>query len=67
MEIWKGALKSSGLETVDAAPALSALFCAKDEDEIKNIKKAAYLAGMVVKSFAQAQIEGASTTSLCPT
>lgn len=55
--LWQQELDASGLHTVDAAGGFADLFGAKDESEILNVKKAAFLASKVMSSFVVNKIE----------
>lgn len=58
-EAWLAALAGSGLATADVAGDLGLLLSAKDEEEAKNVKKAAYLVASALTKFAVPQLEGA--------
>lgn len=62
--LWLQSLAESGLATVDVAAVLADVMAVKDEDEVKNIKKAAFLAGSTINQFAVTQIEGACVRSV---
>lgn len=57
-EAWLAALAGSGLATMDMAADLAALLGPKDEEEVKNVKKAAYLVANALTKFAVPQLEG---------
>ena len=61
---WASALAASGLEVVDVASHLADIMSPKDEEEVKNVKKAAYLASQTMATFAVQQIEGEATRIL---
>jgi Xaa-Pro aminopeptidase len=56
-ETWRHALAQSGLVAVDISAGLGEVLGVKDEDEIRNVKKAAFLAARAL-SHAVAKIEG---------
>lgn len=56
-ETWRNALAQSGLVAVDISAGLGEALGVKDEDEIRNVKKAAFLAARAL-SHAVAKIEG---------
>ncbi len=58
-EAWLAALAASGLATTDMAADLAQLLSPKDEEEAKNVKKAAYLVGNALVKFTVPQLEGA--------
>lgn len=58
-EAWLAALGASGLATADVAGDLGQLLSPKDEEEAKNVKKAAYLVANALVKFAVPQLEGA--------
>ncbi|GAB4820394.1 hypothetical protein N2152v2_007440 [Parachlorella kessleri] len=55
--LWLETLAGSGLSTVDVGAALADAWAVKDEDELKNLRKAAFLVSSAVNSFAVPQIE----------
>lgn len=57
MEKWEELLGSSELERVDVANGFSDLFAIKDDSEITNIKKAAFLSASVLKNFVVPKLE----------
>ena len=59
-EAWLAALSGSGLATADMAPDLALLRSPKDDDEVKNVKKAAYLVSNALLKFTVPQLEGES-------
>lgn len=58
--LWLQKLAESGLKTVDVAPGLADAMAVKDEEEVKNVKKAAFLISSAMNNFAVGQIEGAT-------
>ena len=56
--MWSAALSDSGLPTVDVASALADLLSVKDENEIINVKKAAFMTASVMKSSTVPRLEG---------
>ena len=58
-EAWLAALAASGLATTDMAADLAQLLSPKDDEEAKNVKKAAYLVGNALVKFTVPQLEGA--------
>ncbi len=56
-EAWLAALAASGLATNDMAGDLAALLSPKDEEETKNVRKAAYLVSNALIKFAVPQLE----------
>ncbi|KAI3435579.1 hypothetical protein D9Q98_001644 [Chlorella vulgaris] len=57
-EAWLAALAGSGVATSDMAADLASLLAAKDEEEAKNVRKAAYLASNALLKFTVPQLEG---------
>lgn len=57
-DMWSAALSESGLPTTDVASALADLLSVKDENEIINVKKAAFMAASVMKSSTVPRLEG---------
>ncbi|EFJ08291.1 hypothetical protein SELMODRAFT_269691 [Selaginella moellendorffii] len=57
MEKWDELLSSSRLEKVDVAAGLCEMFAVKDESEINNVKKAAYLSATAMKTFVVPKLE----------
>lgn len=57
-EAWLSALLGSGLATTDMATGLAALLSPKDDEEQKNVRKAAYLASNALQKFTVPQLEG---------
>ena len=61
-QAWDSMLKGSGLATVDISGALAVVSAAKDEEEVKSTKRAAYLAAQVKRNT---EIEACSSEALC--
>lgn len=57
-EAWLAAVAGSGLATSDMAADLAALLSPKDDEEAKNVRKAAYLVSNALTKFAVPQLEG---------
>lgn len=57
-EAWQRMVQEAGFNTVDVGEGLASAMAPKDEEESKNIKKAAFLVSSAVQSFAVPQIEG---------
>ncbi|KAL6771432.1 hypothetical protein ACKKBG_A26355 [Auxenochlorella protothecoides x Auxenochlorella symbiontica] len=57
-EAWLARLLQADLATVDASAGLAHAMAVKDEDEVKNVKKAAFLASGVLTQFMVKEIEG---------
>lgn len=57
LETWAGKLQDSKLELVDITNGLSDVFAVKDDSEIMNMKKAAYLTASVMKNFVVPTVE----------
>ena len=57
-DMWSDALTKSGLPTADVANALADLLSVKDETEITNVKKAAFMTASVMKSSTVPRLEG---------
>lgn len=55
---WSKALSESELPTFDVATALADLLSVKDENEVKNVKKAAFMTASVMKSATVPRLEG---------
>ncbi|KAL3130646.1 hypothetical protein ABBQ38_008037 [Trebouxia sp. C0009 RCD-2024] len=55
---WSTALSESELPTTDVAAALADLLSVKDENEMKNVKKAAFMTASVMKSATVPRLEG---------
>lgn len=58
MEAWLARLLQSSLATVDVSAGLAHAMAVKDEEEVKNVKKAAFLASGVLAQFMVKEIEG---------
>ena len=56
--MWSAALSDSGFLIVDVASALADLLSVKDENEIINVKKAAFMTASVMKSSTVPRLEG---------
>ncbi len=59
-EAWAAALAASELPVVDLSAAVGTILSAKDEDEVKNIRKAAYLVSSAMNNRGVRDIEGES-------
>ncbi|KAJ7569137.1 hypothetical protein O6H91_01G063000 [Diphasiastrum complanatum] len=57
MERWAEALGDSGFNQVDVTAGFTELFAVKDESEITNIKKAAFLSASVLKKYVIPKLE----------
>ena len=57
-EAWLAALAQSGVASSDMAGDLALLLSPKDDEEAKNVKKAAYLISNALTKFAVPQLEG---------
>ena len=57
-EAWLAALAHSGVASSDMAGDLALLMSPKDDEEAKNVKKAAYLISNALTKFAVPQLEG---------
>lgn len=57
-DFWSAALSESGLPTTDVAMALADLLSVKDENEIINVKKAAFMTASVMKLSTVPRLEG---------
>lgn len=57
MERWAELLNDSGFKLVDASSGLSEVFAVKDEMEIQNIRKAAFLCASVLKNYVVPKLE----------
>jgi nucleosome binding factor SPN SPT16 subunit len=55
-ELWNKTLADTGFTVVDVSSALGDIFAVKEDDEVTNVKKAAYLASQAM-SFAVKQLE----------
>lgn len=57
LETWAGKIQDSKLELVDVTNGFSDVFAVKDDGEIMNMKKAAYLTASVMKNFVVPTLE----------
>ncbi|KAI3874777.1 hypothetical protein MKW98_019350 [Papaver atlanticum] len=57
LELWSDKLKTSNLQLVDVTNGFSELFAVKDNTEITNVKKAAFLSSSVMKHFVVPKLE----------
>ncbi|KAH9319247.1 hypothetical protein KI387_021016, partial [Taxus chinensis] len=57
LEGWADKLKGSGFQLVDASTGFSEVFAVKDDPEITNIKKAAFLSASVLKNVVVPRLE----------
>ncbi|KAL5836619.1 hypothetical protein ACOSQ3_013788 [Xanthoceras sorbifolium] len=57
LETWDKKLKSANFELSDVSNGFSDLFAVKDDTEITNIKKAAFLSSSVMKQFVVPKLE----------
>lgn len=57
LETWDEKLKNAGFQLADVTNGFSDLFAVKDNTEITNIKKAAYLTSSVMKLFVVPKLE----------
>ncbi|GKV39651.1 hypothetical protein SLEP1_g47392 [Rubroshorea leprosula] len=57
LETWSGKLKSASIHLMDVSNGLSDLFAVKDQHELLNVKKAAYLAYSVMKNVVVPKLE----------
>ncbi|GAA0138221.1 chromatin/chromatin-binding, or -regulatory protein [Lithospermum erythrorhizon] len=57
LETWASKLKNSGLQLVDITNGMSDIFAVKDQTEITNIKKAAYLTASAMKNYVVPKLE----------
>ena len=55
---WSDKLAASGMQVMDIAKDVGTLLLTKDEDEVKNIRKAAYLVSAALQRQAVKQLEG---------
>eukprot|EP00775_Hariotina_reticulata_P011875 gene11875-12019_t len=56
-DMWAAQLQASGLETADATAGFADLFSVKEEGEVLNAKKAAFLASKVMQGYVVEKIE----------
>ena len=59
-DLWSAALDKSGLSTVDAGNALADLLSVKDDTEVTNVKKAAFMTASVMKTSTVPRLESAN-------
>jgi hypothetical protein len=64
-EAWAAALAASELPVVDVSAAIGTLLSAKDDDEVKNVRKAAYLVSSAMNNRGVRDIEGEFLFSFC--
>ncbi|KDP23348.1 hypothetical protein JCGZ_23181 [Jatropha curcas] len=57
LEIWDGKLKNANCELSDVTNAFSDLFAVKDNNELTNVRKAAFLISSVMKQFVVPKLE----------
>ena len=57
-DLWAAELEKSGLQTVDVSNAIAELLSVKDDAEITNVKKAAFMTASVMKTSTVPRIEG---------
>ncbi|XP_010276527.1 PREDICTED: FACT complex subunit SPT16-like [Nelumbo nucifera] len=57
LEIWTEKLRNSGLQLGDVTNGFSDLFAVKDNTELMNVKKAAFLTSSVMKHFVVPKLE----------
>ena len=57
-EAWSAALAASELPVVDISTAVGTLLSAKEDDEVKNVRKAAYLVSSAMNNRGVKDIEG---------
>ncbi|MCL7052093.1 hypothetical protein MKW94_008848 [Papaver nudicaule] len=57
LELWSDKLKTSGLQLADVTSGFTELFAVKDNTEITNVKKAAFLASSAMKTFVVPKLE----------
>ncbi|XP_026432051.1 FACT complex subunit SPT16-like [Papaver somniferum] len=57
LELWSDKLKTSSLQLADVTTGFSELFAVKNNTEITNIKKAAFLSSSVMKHFVVPKLE----------
>ena len=57
-DLWSSALEKSGLSTIDVGNALADLLSVKDDNEVTNVKKAAFMTASVMKTFTVPRLEG---------
>ncbi|MCL7022174.1 hypothetical protein MKW94_024963 [Papaver nudicaule] len=57
LELWSDKLKTSNLQLADVTNGFSELFAVKDNTEITNVKKAAFLSSSAMKNFVVPKLE----------
>lgn len=57
-DMWSSALEKSGLSTIDVGNALADLLSVKDDNEVTNVKKAAFMTASVMKTSTVPRLEG---------
>jgi len=57
-EAWAAALAASELPVVDVSASVGSILSVKDDDEVKNVRKAAYLVSSAMNNRAIRDIEG---------
>ncbi|CAH9078968.1 unnamed protein product [Cuscuta europaea] len=57
LETWADKLKNSGLQLGDITHGISDILAVKDQNEIMNVKKAAYLTASTLKNFVVPKLE----------
>jgi len=57
-DLWSPALEKSGLSTIDVGNALADLLSVKDDNEVTNVKKAAFMTASVMKTSTVPRLEG---------
>lgn len=57
-DLWTAALEKSGMSTVDVGNALADLLSVKDDNEVTNVKKAAFMTASVMKTSTVPRLEG---------
>jgi len=57
-DLWSSALEKSGLSTIDVGNALADLLSVKDDNEVTNVKKAAFMTASVMKTSTVPRLEG---------
>ncbi|KAH7278395.1 hypothetical protein KP509_38G039200 [Ceratopteris richardii] len=57
MENWTELLSDSGFNLVDVSPGMSEIFALKDDAEVQNVRKAAFLCASVLKNYVVPKLE----------
>ncbi|RAL39897.1 hypothetical protein DM860_008037 [Cuscuta australis] len=57
LEMWAGKLKKSGLQLGDITQGISDILAIKDQTELTNVKKAAYLSASTLRNFVVPKLE----------